>query len=134
MSKRFGRNQRRRARETENELKELTRLHDIAAEDISSLTSDKRALQQRLVQFEGEIARMIATLEPHVDIRLAALNPGSMKVAASLEFIRPSPTAEYIIRAEQIHLLDGPEAVSCLGITIGKEIARFLANTAGRRV
>lgn len=128
MSKRFGRNQRRRAREIEELLIKTKEYGLQVTKRVMELEKENRAQAQRLVRFEGEVARMIATLQSTTQVDRPHINPRIARVSSSLKAFVPPPTVQYDLKLEQLHLLDGPEAVASLAITIGREIARALAD------
>lgn len=129
MSKRYGRNQRRKHRE---ELAFAVSVSTMNAENalhlrelLNTSVLQGQQLKKGLRAAQNEIAEMVKVLRPVTEVSLG-VRP-IMHVSTQLTFTRPSPEAAYKMDMEKLMILSGPEAQAALAFEIGKDIAEFFS-------
>lgn len=114
MSKRFGRNQRRKLRQ-EVQARE---------QDFMQAVRSFNELDRKYRNAQREISEMVRnTLKPAGHFHIPVDKPLKATAIARLEFTHPSPERRYDMDMTQLRILSGDEAVGALAMEIAKDLA-----------
>lgn len=125
MSKRYGRNQKRKQRE------EIKRLEHVAREHyegkVEAIIEGKK-LRKEVDLLSQELMDIVSrNLKPKTELLGDVAKGGTTIISSRLTFTKPNPEMRYNLERARMQMLTGPKAVEALGMTIGMELARALA-------
>lgn len=120
MSKRYGRNQRRKHQEQLSILAGTLYREQCRVVSLEEATRHQAA---HIRQLEREIGAMVAVLKPRSSV-IPHVDNMEVTAVTELQFTKPSPELRYKIDMERLHILKGPNAVEQLALNIGREIAK----------